>query len=662
MQNLWNDVEASKLGDDALALRVYTSRLLGKEPALVMHGGGNTSVKAEWTNLFGELEELLYVKGSGWDLATIEAPGFSGVKLDVLLRMAQLETLADSDMVRAQRAAMPNPDAPTPSVEAILHAIIPYKFVDHTHADVVVTITNTPGGEATLRSIYGDRLLYIPYVMPGFVLAREIYNLTQQVDWSRYEGMVLLHHGLFTFGDDAKTAYSRMIKLVSEAEDFLRSRDAFDAPSPQAVGQAAGNEDLLALATLRQSVSRLFGGALIAKLDASHEARGFSQSTDLAAIAQRGPITPDHVIQTKRVPLLFDGDVERSTNAFKRDYLAYFERHTDGTLSCLDVAPRWAVWPGHGTVAFGASAKKADVVADINRHTVRAIQRAERLGGWQALPEADIFAVEYWELEQAKLRLGGPSLAPLQGKVAIITGAASGIGKACAERLRAQGAAVVALDLNPQVTEFFMGADALGIVCDVTDSAALDAAVAATVRKFGGLDIVITNAGSFPETRKIAEIDNVLWAKSMDVNLTSHVYLLRACVPYLTLGLDPAIVVIASKNVPAPGPGQAAYSAAKAGLTQLARVAAMELGPLGIRVNVLHPNAVFDTGIWTDDVLADRAKHYGMTVAQYKSNNILHVEVTSQDIAEMACAMAGKLFAKTTGAQLPIDGGNDRVI
>lgn len=252
--------------------------------------------------------------------------------------------------------------------------------------------------------------------------------------------------------------------------------------------------------------------------------------------------------------------------------------------------------------------------------------------------------------------------ARLAGKVALVTGAASGIGKACAERLRAQGAAVVALDLNAGVAEAFTGPDALGIPCDLTDAAALDAAVAATIRTFGGLDLLVCNHGIFPDGRSIAELETSLWQKSMDVNLSSHVYLLRACVPYLELGFSPSVVVIASKNVPAPGPGQAAYSAAKAALTQVARVAALELGAKGIRVNVLHPNAVFDTAIWTDAVLADRAKRYGLTVEQYKTNNVLGVEVTSRDVADLACAMAGPLFAKTTGAQLPVDGGNDRVI
>ncbi|MFP5503345.1 MAG: SDR family NAD(P)-dependent oxidoreductase, partial [Candidatus Sericytochromatia bacterium] len=563
--------------------------------------------------------------------------------------LARLETLSDTDMVRAQKSAMTDPQAPAPSVEAILHAIIPYTYVDHTHADAVVTLTNVADGERIIKELYGDRVLYVPYVMPGFILAREVFEMTKDADWSKLEGMVLLHHGIFSFGDDAKTAYDRMIKLVSEAEDYLKSQGVFEV----ATTQATPKEDLPRLARARRAVGLKTGKPVIAKLDASDRAVSFSLLPNVASAATRGPLTPDHSIQTKTIPLILGDEVEGDVEAFADSYRAYFDRHNDGTLTCLDPAPRWAVWPGHGTVAFGQNAKKADVIADITRHTVRAIQWGEALGGWAALPEKDLFEVEYWELEQAKLKLGGTGAAMFQGKVALVTGAASGIGKVTAERLRAHGAAVVAIDLNPAVTDMFKGPDALGVVCDVTDSAAVDAAVASAVRAFGGLDIVVSNAGTFPSARTIAEMEDALWQKAIEVNMTSHLYLMRACVPYLSIGFDPAIVVIASKNVPAPGPGAAAYSAAKAGLTQMARVAALELGGKGIRVNILHPDAVFDTGIWTEEVLANRAKHYGLTVEQYKTKNLLRVEITSRDVAEMACAMAGPLFAKTTDAQVP---------
>jgi len=232
MNSLWDDAETAAMAGDALVLRVYSSRLLGQEPSLVLHGGGNTSVKADAVNLFGETEQVLYVKGSGWDLATIEKGGFAPVRLDLLLKMARLQSLSDSDMVNAQRAAMLNPNAPNPSVEAILHAIIPFAYVDHTHTDAVVTISNTADGEARLRAIYGDEVLILPYVMPGFVLARQVYELSESSDWSRLKGIILLHHGLFTFADEARESYENMIELVSRAEAYLATHAPAAAPQP----------------------------------------------------------------------------------------------------------------------------------------------------------------------------------------------------------------------------------------------------------------------------------------------------------------------------------------------------------------------------------------------------------------------------------------------
>lgn len=660
MKSLWNDQEAAEAARSPIALRVYTSRLLGREPALVLHGGGNTSVKVREPNLFGEPEHLLYVKGSGWDLATIEAKGFAPVRMDTLLKLAALPQLSDTDMVRVQRAAMTDPNAPTPSVEAILHALIPFDFVDHTHSDAVVAITNTPDGERTIQSVLGDRVLYIPYVMPGFALARLVFELTRETDWSKYDGMVLQHHGIFSFADDGRESYERMIRLVTRAEDFLSSQGAARAVAPAAPA-AESAAALRTLAQLRKEVSVRAGAPMVAWLDSSASAISYANHERVAEISGRGPLTPDHVIHTKRTPLLLGKDAAESVASYARAYLEYFQRNASAGLAMLDAAPRWAVWPEHGAVSFGQTAKRAKVVADIVRHTIRAQGWAEALGGWRALPERDIFEVEYWELEQAKLKKGGARL-PLEGKIALVTGAASGIGRACVDVLRAQGAAVAAVDLNPAVESHWRGADVLGVVANLTNAAAVDAVVDAAVRRFGGLDIVVANAGIFPASANIDSLDDDTWQKTLDINLTSQMRLFRAVAPYLQLGLDPAIVVVASKNVAAPGPGAAAYSASKAGMTQLARVAALELGPRGVRVNVVHPHAVMDTALWTPEILQSRAQHYGVSVEQYKRNNLLRVEVTSKDVAELVAAMAGPLFAKTTGAQVPVDGGSDRII
>ncbi len=671
MKSRWDDRQAAPLLSLPLALRVYTSRLLGKEPTLVLHGGGNTSVKAGVTTLLGDTEEILYVKGSGRDLDGIEADGFAPVRLSVAKRLAALPRLSDTDMVASLRAALLDPHAPAPSVEALLHAIIPFRYVDHTHADAVVAITNTPGGMRRVSRLYGRRVLVVPYIMPGFLLAKAVYDRTRRIDWTTLDGVLLMHHGLFTFGDHAKTSYTRMIRLVSRAETYVKRQGALRTPArPRDATpcEPAGGQ-LIRLARLRHAVSLSAGAAMVACWDRSPEVVRFSALPHVAAIATRGPLTLDHVIRTKRIPMVLGARIEESVGRYEAAYREYVKRHARReastqarrVLTPLDPAPRWAVWRREGSVTFGRTPNDARIASDIARHTMRAIQWAEAMGGWRPLPARDVFEVEYWELEQAKLKRNGSPPA-LQGKVAVVTGAASGIGRACAELLCAQGAAVAALDLHPTIRTLAAASGMLGLRCDVTKRTQVERAVRAVVRHFGGVDLLVSNAGIFPSSDTIAQMQPAAWHRSMAANLHSHQLVLQACIPYLALGIEPAVVVIASKNVSAPGPGASAYSVAKAGATQLARVAALELAPAGIRVNILHPDQVFDTGIWTPQVLAERAARYHVSVAEYKTRNLLRTTITSQDVAALACAMVGPVFAKTTGAQVPIDGGNDRVI
>jgi rhamnose utilization protein RhaD (predicted bifunctional aldolase and dehydrogenase)/NAD(P)-dependent dehydrogenase (short-subunit alcohol dehydrogenase family) len=656
MKNLWNDHEADRFGRDPLGQRVYTSQLLGRDADLVLHGGGNTSVKIEEDDFFGDRQHLLYVKGSGWDLVSIEREGFAPVRMETLLKMAELEQLSDTQMVQLQRVAMTLASAPNPSVEAILHAVIPYVFVDHSHADAVVTVTNTPGGEERIHDIYGDRVIIIPYVMPGFILAREVYERTRGLGWKEIDGMILLNHGIFTFADTARESYDRMIRLVSMAEEYIASRDA------GSMATAAGVDvDPLSVAELRRGVSGLAGKPMIVRFDPSEYSAGFASLDSAGEIGCRGPLTPDHVIRTKRIPVVAGDDVMSCLDRFAEDYKEYYEHNHKEGMTCLDPAPRWGIWPGRGLFYMGSSLKDARVVGDIIEHTIKAVQQAENLGGWAALPERDIFDIEYWELEQAKLKKAGAA-PEFQGKIALVTGAASGIGKACVECLVKKGAVVAALDLSGAIIDLFKSPFVIELQCDVTNRSEVQSAIKHLVLNAGGLDIVISNAGTFPASQTIRDMDPDAWEQSLRVNLSSHQVVMQESIRYLEWGIDPTILFVASKNVHAPGPGAAAYSVPKAGVTQLARVGALELASQGIRVNVVHPDAVFDTGIWSGKVLEKRAKQYGLTVDEYKTKNLLKTAITSKDVAELVCTMVGRVFGKTTGAQVPVDGGNDRII
>ncbi|MFZ1219578.1 MAG: bifunctional aldolase/short-chain dehydrogenase [Chthoniobacterales bacterium] len=658
MKNLWDAAEAGKCKSD-LDLRVYSSRLLGRDETLVLHGGGNTSVKVKERNAVGDEEEILYVKGSGWDLETIEANGFAPVRMAPLLKLARLDTLSDPQMVNELATNVTRANAPAPSVETILHAVIPHKFVDHTHADAVLAVTNTDQGEARVREIYGNDVIVVPYVMPGFELARVCAAKIESELTPSTIGMVLLKHGIFSFGATAEESYRRMISLVERAKNYLKQHGAWELP---AVGPTSHIGPLRGeLAALRKQIADAAGFPVIISASSDPRSFAFARASGVHEISQRGPATPDHILRTKRLPLL-----GRDVNAYASAYREYFARHSSRVREAktmLDPAPRVILDSELGMCTVGRSAREAGIARDLYAHTIEVVTRAEALGGYRALPEEELFEFEYWDLEQAKLRRAGKP-AVFTGEIACVTGAASGIGKACVAALLKRGAAVIGLDVAPGIETSMAGRpDYLGLQCDITSDQAVAAALERAVRTFGGLDMLILNAGVFPAGTPIESLDQTEWRRVFSVNLDANLTLLRECYPLLKLAPNGGrVVVIGSKNVAAPGPGAAAYSASKAALTQLARVAALEWGAAGIRVNTLHPNAVFDTGIWTDDVLAARAASYGLSVDEYKRNNVLKTEVRSVDVAELAAEMCGPVFAKTTGAQIPVDGGNERVI
>ncbi|HYL90132.1 MAG TPA: SDR family NAD(P)-dependent oxidoreductase, partial [Burkholderiales bacterium] len=562
MKTLWSDAEAAQFAGPRYGLlgpRVYTSRLLGREKSLVLHGGGNTSVKLREKNLFGEEEEVLYVKGSGQDLATIDAEGFTPVSVAHLRRVAGLPALSDPQMVNELKTHRLRAGAPSPSVESLLHAILPHAYVDHTHADAVLAVSNAPDGDKRVREIYGDRVAVIPYLMAGFDLASYCAKEFPKQAGRNTVGMVLLSHGIFAFGKDARESYERMIELVSMAEDYLKRKPVARRATPR-----PSNVKREELADLRRGISAQAGLPLVLRVNDNLKFLGFAQSPDVAHLSQQGPATPDHLLYTKPLPML-----GRDVRAYANAYRAYFERHSwqaKEPKTMLDPAPRMVLDPAFGFAALGRSAREAAIVEELYDHTIDVILQAEALGGWHAVGERHLFDIEYWSLEQAKLhKAHEPPV--FTGEVVLVTGAASGIGKACAESFLRRGAAVVALDRNPVIESLWTREDVLGITCDLTDAKAIDAALDKGVRRFGGVDMLVLNAGIFPASAPIQSISAESWRSAMTVNLEANLLVMQACYPLLKLAPRAGrIAVIGSKNVPAPGPGAAAYSASKAAL------------------------------------------------------------------------------------------------
>jgi len=658
MKNLWTEKEAKLFSRSILDMRVYSSRLLGRNPELVLHGGGNTSVKGYYKNIFGKKINTLFIKGSGWDLISIEKEGFAPVDLNYLLKLSKLETLSDSQMVIEQRLATLEPSAPNPSVETILHALIPFKYVDHTHADAVLCLTNTPSGRLIINQIYDDSILVVPYVMPGFLLAKKIEKMTKNVSWDKLKGMILMNHGVFSFGSDAKQSYDRMINIVNVAENFLKKEKVF-----RSYKKEKPRSNLLKLAKIRKIASDISGKPCIALLNDSLEATGFSILKNATRLSTKGTLTPDHVIRTKPFAwIIKNNNLNQSAKEFQDRYDKYFEKNKTKGIKKLNNGPNWALWKGYGTICFGNSKKEAKIVYDINAHTIRALQTSFNLDNWKPISFKKLFEIEYWELEQAKLNKSSKIL-DFQGKIAIVTGSASGIGYSIAEKLLNEGCAVLGIDKDKKVSELFSEFSSYkGCIADLKNSSDIKKAVSFAVKEFGGLDILISNAGIFSSSACIDKIDDKKWEYDMDINLNSHHRILRECIPFLKHGIDPAVIFMGSRNVGAPGPGAGTYTIAKSGLTQMSRLSAIELAKYNIRVNIIHPDCVYDTGVWSKKILRTRAQEYGLSVEEYKSRNLLKVDVSSQDVAEMAVFFVSTKSNKTTGAQIPIDGGNERII
>ena len=675
MKNLWSDAEAraavrqyAKQGvNEDLALRVYTTRLLGGEPRLVQHGGGNTSVKTAVEDRTGETVEVLCVKGSGWDMGTIEPPGLPAVRLKPLLKLAGLKSLSDADMVNFQRINLLDAAAPNPSVETLLHAFLPQTFIDHTHANAVLALVDRPDGQELAREVYGGRAAVVPYIMPGFALAKACKRVFEKERPA--EGLVLDKHGIFSFGATAEEAYARMIALVTLAEKRLKRGRPVQAKLPRKLAAAAEIAPVLrgALAT---PIDRNEGRW--ARFVLEHRAGGrvmeFAGGRDLARYARAGVATPDHVIRTKPWPLIlpapeagkaaeFAVAARKAVERYQIDYRAYFQRHNaraEPKKKPLDPMPRVVLVPGLGLWGLGASAKDARVAADIAETWISVVLDAEAGGRFQSIPEADIFAMEYWSLEQAKL--GKQAEKPLQRQVAAVTGGAGTIGRAIGAALKREGAEVALLDLDEaKAREAAKAIGALGLACDVTDRGSVDRAFARIAAAYGGLDICVSNAGAAWQGR-IGEVDDATLRRSFELNFFAHQHVAQAAVKIMRAqDTGGALLFNVSKQAVNPGPNFGPYGLPKAATLALMRQYAVDYGQDGITANAVNADRI-RSGLLTDAMVKSRSKARGVSEREYLAGNLLGREVRAEDVAEAFLSLA--LARKTTGAVLTVDGGN----
>lgn len=678
MKNLWNDADAEatvaayapKGVNRDLALRTYTTRLLGGEPRLVLHGGGNTSVKTSVTDLVGDSWDVLCVKGSGWDMGTIEPEGLPAVKLAPLLKGRALQELSDEDMVTLQRANLIDPASPNPSVEALLHAFIPHKFVDHTHSTAILAVADQAESRAMSEKLFGPKMGFVPYIMPGFDLAKaaaDIYDQDPSV-----EGLILDKHGIFTFAATAKEAYDLMIHYVTIAEDYVRQNGTDPFTPARLPARLAKPADIAPLLRGAVAVERGEGrfDRMVSEFRTSPAILDFVNASQVADMARRGVSTPDLSIRIKTGPMVLpapDADaldgyrqvIADGVAAFAADYTEYF-RSNDARdavkRTMLDPMPRLTLVPGLGMFGHGRTIKDARIAADVGEMWVEAARDAESIGRFQPVGRPDLFDLEYWSLEQAKLAGAKPK--PFTGQVAVVTGGAGAIGAATARAFAQQGAHVVVLDLDAEKAEAAArnsGNGAIGLGCDVTDAASVRAAFDAAVATFGGVDIVVSNAGAAWEGA-IATLDDALLRKSFELNFFAHQSVAQNAVRIMKQqGTGGVLLFNASKQAVNPGANFGAYGLPKAAALFLSRQYALEHGADGIRSNAVNADRI-RSGLLNDEMIANRSSARGLSVKDYMAGNLLGLEVTAEDVAQAFVHQA--LAERTTADVTTVDGGN----
>ena len=678
MENLWGDDEAEKVVAEYaakgihrdLALRTYTTRLLGGEPRLVLHGGGNTSVKTEVTDLVGDTHAVLCVKGSGWDMGTIEPAGLPAVKINALLKSRKLDKLSDEDMVTLLRANLIDPAAPNPSVEALLHAFLPHKFIDHTHSTAILAIADQAESKKMSTKLFGKKMGFVPYIMPGFALAKAAAEVFEQDP--TVEGLILDKHGIFTFGDTAKEAYDRMIHYVTVAEDHVRNHGRNPFTPIVLPASLASSGDIASMLRGAVAVDKGEGryDRMVSVFRASPAILDFVNAREVADMAARGVSTPDLSIRIKTGPMVLPAPttddladyravIDQHVATFVADYTEYFrsnDARDDVKRTMLDPMPRLTLVPGLGMFGHGRTFKDATIAVDVGEMWIEAARDAESVGRFEPVSRPDLFDLEYWSLEQAKLAGAKPK--PFTGQVAVVTGGAGAIGAAVVKAFAAEGAHVVALDLDGEKAAAVAkaaGNSSIAIGCDITDAASARAAFDKAVTTFGGVDIVVSNAGAAWES-PIATMDDTLLRKSFELNFFAHQTVAQNAVRIMKAQKTGGVLLFnASKQAVNPGAKFGAYGLPKAATLFLSRQYALEHGADNIRVNAVNADRI-RSGLLNDEMIANRAAARGLSVKDYMGGNLLGLEVTADDVARAFVHHA--LAERTTADVTTVDGGN----